>query len=409
MHVVLPHARALADELARELVRAGARAEVVGEVRLGRELVSELTLVCDRAPSEVIAALSAPDLVLASADGGVRGTLTLDHADVPVRVRCTTARGYLEAVVRHSGTEAHVAALDAHARARGTTLSEASSAAADERAFYAALDLPFLTPELRDSAELDSPALIERVSGVFHVHTRWSDGVESVASMARAAKQRGFSYLGISDHSRAAHYANGLDIDRLLEQRRDVAAARRDVPDVTIFHGIEVDILPDGTLDLPDDVLAQLDFVVASVHSELQLSRDEQTARVVRALEHPLVTILGHPTGRLLLGRPGIELDLEVVARAAAKHGVFLEINTTGQRLDLCADDIRVARDLGASFAIDPDAHEPIGFDMIPYGVILARRARLAPEHVLNSRNAAEVGAFLAERRERARATLGLA
>jgi DNA polymerase (family 10) len=311
--------------------------------------------------------------------------------------------------VRHSSAEAHVAALDERARARGTTVSEVARNAEDEHAFYAALELPFITPELRDSDALDAPSLIEDVRGVFHVHTTWSDGIGSIELMARAAHERGFSYLGISDHSRAAHYANGLDIDRLLAQGREVEQARLAVPEITIFHGIEVDILPDGTLDLPDDVLAQLDFVVASVHSELQLSRAEQTARVLRALEHPLVTILAHPTGRLLLGRPGIELDIPSVARVAARNGVCLEINTTGQRLDLCADDARVAAELGASFAINPDAHEPRGFDMIPFGVILARRARLSADRVLNTRDAAEMRSYLVARRERAIAALGLA
>jgi len=399
MHVVLPHARALADELAAELIRHGGRAEVVGAVRAGIELIGELMLVCDRAPSEVIAALRAPDLTLSSADGGVVGTLALEHAAVPVHVRCTTPRGFLDAVVRTSGSDAHVSALEARARERGTTLAAVTRAAEDEQAVYAALDLPFISPELRDSAALDAPELIEDVRGVFHVHTTWSDGVTSIAAMARAASERGFEYIGISDHSRAAHYANGLDVDRLLEQRRDVERARVEVPQITIFHGIECDILPDGTLDLPDDVLAQLDFVVASVHSDLELSRDEQTARVVRALAHPLVTILGHPTGRLLMGRPGIQVDLDAVARAAAEHHVFLEINTTGQRLDLCADHARAAADLGASFAISPDAHEPRGLDLVPFGVLLARRARLTADRVLNSRDAREMSAFLQARR----------
>jgi DNA polymerase (family 10) len=409
MHVVLPHARALADELARELIRSGARADVVGEVRLGHELIGELTLVCDRAASEVIGLLRAPDLSLARTNGGVIGTLALEHAAVPVRIHCTSARGYVEAVVRSSGAEEHILALESRARDRGTTLSDAANAATDEEAFYAGLDLQFLSPELRDSASLEAPALVEDVRGVFHVHTTWSDGVGSIALMARAAYERGFSYIGISDHSRAAHYANGLDVDRLLRQRLEVERARIEVPDITIFHGIECDILADGTLDLPDDVLAQLDFVVASVHSDLELTRDEQTRRVVRALDNPLVTILGHPTGRLLLGRPGIQIDIATVARAAAERGVFLEINTTGQRLDLCAEHARLAASLGASFAISPDAHEPRGFDMVPFGIILARRARLGPDQVMNTRDAAQMREFLAARRRYAATSLGLA
>lgn len=405
MELVLPHARAIADEIVGVLVRKGMRAEIVGAIRRAEELVSDMVIVCDRSAPEVAEIVDASDLALRIVDGGLVGVLSLDHGDIALRFHCTSEADWVEAVVRHTGSEEHVEALSAHARARGQSLSRISAEVADEVALYEALELPFVPPELRDAAHLEVPSLssmLERVRGTFHVHTTWSDGIVGVAPMARAARTLGLEYLGISDHSRAAHYANGLDPARLAQQRDDVERARRDVHGITLLHGIECDILEDGTLDLPDEVLARLDFVVVSTHSHLDLDRHAQTARVLRALAHPLVTILAHPTGRLLLGRPGIELDLDEVARAAARHGVFLEINTTAQRLDLSADQARRAAALGASFSIDPDAHEPRGLETLPFGVLLARRARLPRDRVLNSRSAADVQRLLLARRKAA-------
>jgi DNA polymerase (family X) len=396
MQVVLPHGRAIADELALELVKRGARVEVVGDLRRGHELVDELTIVCDVAPSEAEHVLQADDLELVRSPGGLAGTLNLDHGPVPVRVRCTTVRGFVDAVLRESSSAAHVSALEARAEAMGTSLAAITAASVNEHAVYLALDLPYVPPELRDSESFEVPSLVTGLRGVFHAHTTWSDGVLGVAPMARAAMDRGLEYLGISDHTRAAYYANGLDPERLRDQRRDVAKARREVPGITILHGVECDILEDGTLDLPDAVLSDLDFVIASVHSHLDLTLEQQTARVVRALSHPLVVMLGHPTGRLLLGRDPIQIDLDRVAQAAAKHDVFLEINTTAQRLDLCADHARRAASFGAKFAINPDAHEPRGFDTLQFGILLARRARLAADQVLNTLSADQIRARLA-------------
>jgi len=399
MELVLPHARAIADEIVGVLVRSGARAEIVGAARRAEELVEELAIVCDRAASEVAEIVEAADLSLERVDGGLAGILALDHGPVAIRFRCTTIGGYVEALVRETGSVEHVAALDAHASARGQDLASLSAEVADEEALYDALELPFVPPELRDLSTLTVPQLVELVRGTFHVHTTWSDGIVGVAPMARAARTLGLEYLGISDHSRAASYANGLDPERLALQRDDVERARHDVPGITLLHGIECDILEDGTLDLPDEVLATLDFVVASVHSHLDLDHHAQTARVVRALANPFVTILGHPTGRLLLGRPPITLDLDEVARAAARHGVCLEINTTAQRLDLSAVQARRAAELGAMFCIDPDAHEPRGLETLPFGLLLARRARLSRDRVLNTRNVTDVRAHLRARR----------
>ena len=394
--VVLPHGRALADELVAELSHGGVRAEPVAAIRQAIELIGEIVLVCDHAPSEVLAILGrSRGVELNRIEGGLEGSITLDHGPLYLRIRCTSPRGFVDAVLRESATAEHIAALEARAAERGTTLAAITHESADETAVYAALDLELISPELRDDGSLESPAVLSAIRGVFHAHTTWSDGLLGVAPMARAALERGLEYLGVSDHTRAAHYANGLDIDRLREQRREVTRARREVPGITILHGVECDILEDGTLDLPDEELEPLDFVIASVHSHLDLPRGQQTRRVMRALGHPHVSMLGHPTGRLLLAREPSQIDLDEVARAAAQNNVFLEMNTTAQRLDLSANQARRAAAVGASFVINPDAHEPRGFDTLPFGVLLARRARLSAERVLNTRSVDEVRSLL--------------
>jgi DNA polymerase (family 10) len=253
------------------------------------------------------------------------------------------------------------------------------------------------------------PELVAEVRGIFHVHTTWSDGAATITDMARAARDAGFAYAGITEHSKTASYAGGLDATQLARQARAIARARREVPGFAILHGVEVDVLPDGSLDLDDATLASLDFVIASVHARLDMRDDEMTARLLRAVSHPLVTILGHPTGRLLLGRKGSSFDIEAVAAAAAANDTFLEINANPQRLDLSEDLVRRAAARGASFAIDPDAHSPRGVRDTALGVSVARRAGLAASQVLNTRGATEVAAYLATRRRKAKRALALA
>jgi DNA polymerase (family 10) len=240
------------------------------------------------------------------------------------------------------------------------------------------------------------------LGGVFHVHTDWSDGTATLEEMAAAAASAGLAYVGISDHSRAASYANGLDAERLREQRATVSAAREKYPNLSILHGVEVDILADGSLDLDDDTLASLDFVIASVHSRLAMEPKEMTARIIRAVSHPLVTMLGHPTGRLLLGRRGYSFDVAEVAKAAAANDTYLEINANPHRLDLSAELARRAAAFGARFCINPDAHSPRGFVDTDLGVVVARRAGLERAQVLNALAKDELLRALEERKARA-------
>jgi DNA polymerase (family 10) len=402
----------MALEMARlaneALVRAGlGEATVVGEARRGVELVRELALLL---PGRATASDVARALERATACEGA----WVEGRDVvrmrfggggPVRVTLVPPSRWLEAVFRETGNPRHVRWLETKARAAGG-LRRACARARTEREVYDSLGVPYAPPELREGPTRRVPELVDSVRGVFHVHTTWSDGAASIVDMGRAARDAGFAYVGITEHSKAATYARGLDARQLARQSRAVARARKELPDVRLLHGVEVDVLRDGSLDLDDATLASLDFVIASVHEDLEMSERQMTRRLVRAVSHPLVTILGHPTGRLLLGRQGVAFDVEAVATAAAANDTFLEINANPQRLDLGADLVRRAAARGARFAIDPDAHTPRGVRDTWLGVSVARRAGLGSDQVLNAAGTEEVVAYLSSRRGRARKRL---
>jgi DNA polymerase (family 10) len=402
----------MALEMARlaneALARAGlGEATVVGEARRGVELVHELALLLPgRAPARDVARA----LERATACEGA----WVDGRDVvrmrfggggPVRVTLVPPSRWLETVVRETGSSRHVRWLETKARTSGG-LRRACARARTERDVYDSLGVPYAPPELREGPTRRVPELVDAVRGVFHVHTTWSDGAASIVDMARAARDAGFAYVGITEHSKAATYARGLDARQLARQSRAVARARKELPDVRLLHGVEVDVLRDGSLDLDDATLASLDFVIASVHEDLEMSERQMTRRLVRAVSHPLVTILGHPTGRLLLGRQGVTFDVEAVATAAAANDTFLEINANPQRLDLGADLVRRAAARGARFAIDPDAHTPRGVRDTWLGLSVARRAGLGADQVLNAAGTEEVVAYLSSRRGQARKRL---
>jgi DNA polymerase (family 10) len=387
-------------------LRAGGASDVAvsGDARRGTELVRELVMVARGIDASLAAAVLDG---VASLGGGRASTKGSDvrivvHGALPVRVRIAKDEDWLYTLVTSTGDGGYVRWLESRAKGR---LAEACAQASSEEALYAAIGVRYAPPELRVGASPRVPAELvarEEVRGVFHVHTDWSDGTQSILEMARAASAAGFSYVGISDHSHAASYANGLDAARLEEQRAAIAIARREVPGCAIFHGVEVDILEDGALDLADETLAALDFVIASVHSRMGMSEAEMTARIVRAVSHPLVTILGHPTGRLLLGRKGYTFDVAAVARAAAANDTYLEINANAQSLDLDADLVRRAAAEGARFAIDPDAHAARGLHDTRLGVTMARRAGLASHQLLNARDRAAIEHVLTERKSAA-------
>jgi DNA polymerase (family 10) len=217
--------------------------------------------------------------------------------------------------------------------------------------------------------------------------------------MVRGARERGWHYLGVSDHSVSAVYASGLDVERIREQHREIRELAREFPDFTIFKGIESDILADGTLDYDDDVLSEFDFVIASVHSRFRMPREEMTERILTAVRHPAVAVLGHPSGRLLLTREAYPVDLERVVTEAGRLGVAVELNANPQRLDLDWRHLRSAVDQGVLIAICPDAHDVAGYDDTFLGVAAARKGWLTKKDVLNCRSAEEVAEFFRARR----------
>jgi len=383
------------------LLRAGlGDAVIVGDARRGVEVVGELSMVV-RGPCETTTLARA--LRRAAAGDGVeivdsRTVRMRFEGGGPARVLVVPPGAFVEALLRGTGSARHVRWLSAMAADEGG-LGAVCKRCRTEEDLYAALGMPYAPPELREGSTRTVPELVREVRGIFHVHTTWSDGAATIADMARAARDAGFGYAGITEHSKTASYAGGLDATQLGKQARAIARARREVPGIAILHGVEVD----------DLTLASLDFVIASVHARLDMQDREMTTRLLRAVSHPLVTILGHPTGRLLLGRKGSSFDVEAVAAAAAANDTFLEINANPQRLDLSEDLVRRAAARGAHFAIDPDAHSPRGVRDTALGLSVARRAGLGPSQVLNTRGAREVAAYLATRRRKAKRALALA
>jgi DNA polymerase (family 10) len=286
-------------------------------------------------------------------------------------------------------------------------------AGADEASVYAALGLDFIPPELREGQDEIKlarahrlPALVEDkdLLGILHAHTDRSDGVATLGEMVKATKARGYRYFGVADHSKSAHYAGGLTVEEIEQQHAEIDATNAKLGKTfRIFKGIESDILPDGSLDYPDDVLARFDFVVASVHGQFRLDKAKQTERILRAVANPFTTILGHMTGRQLLRRPGYEVDIDRILAACAKHAVAVEINANPWRLDLDWRWHRRALELGCMMSINPDAHSTSELDLTHWGVEMARKGGVPKERVLNALSVCDITAHFEQRRGRAR------
>lgn len=367
-----------------------------GELRRKLETVGAL--------EAVVVGATGPELEAAFAEfeserleSGVGVALQLEGREVVLHAVSDDVLG--AAVVFRTGDEAFVAALQARAEAQSLTFTAAGLAqdgqvlpTPGEADVFTRLELPYTPPERRD-VPLGEPSknliTLADVRGLIHNHTSWSDGAVPLREMVARARALGYSYLALADHSKTSYYANGLSVERVFAQAREVAAVRQELrdegSDFALLHGMEVDIMPDGGLDYPDEVLATLDYAVVSVHQHFTLAKAKQTERVVRAVQNPYASILAHPTGRLLLQRPGYEIDLEAVIQACADTGTVVELNASPYRLDL---DWRVARralELGCRFSIDPDAHHPDGYDDVRYGVLMARKAGLRAADVVNT------------------------
>jgi DNA polymerase (family 10) len=396
------------------------RAELAGSVRRHGETIgdADVVAVC-RDPRAVAASFaSAPGVQSVSAADTSSPRLTyVDGARLDLH--CVSNAHFAVALWRATGSGAHVAAVSARLSERGYSLDGDSVrdtrgvevAVSDEEQLYALAGLAFIPPEMREAqgeiARAATGAMPELLAlsdirGAIHCHSTWSDGKATIAQMAHAARERGWSYIGITDHSQAAFYAGGLSPDRVLAQHDEIDALNAASPDFRILKGVECDILADGALDYDDALLDRFDFVVASVHSRFSMDLTTMTDRVLRALDDPHLTVLGHPTGRLLLSRDAYAIDMHAVIEKAGAVGAAVEINADPQRLDLDWRLIPEAREHGVTLEIGPDAHSTTGLDNMAFGVGIARKGGVEAKHVLNAWPVDDVLAFARARHERA-------
>ncbi|MBL0920677.1 MAG: DNA polymerase/3'-5' exonuclease PolX [Phycisphaerales bacterium] len=422
--VAMPIAEAIVARLT-PIAGAGAVA-YAGSLRRGKDTIGDIDILAAVTDGAGLgeAFRSMPEVTQVLAAGESKSSVRLKTARghvVQADLRIVPPESFGAAMLYFTGSKEHNVRLRERALRMGMTLNEyglypedkakappqsrgvRAVASKTEADVYAALELPFVPPELReDAGELDRPAgqafgLIEQgdVRAELHAHTTASDGAMSIEELARAAKSRGFHTIAVTDHSKSSAIAGGLSPERLLEHIEAVHAARRNVEGVTILAGSEVDILADGSLDYEDELLARLDIVVASPHASLRQSEKEATARLIRAVQNPYVRILGHPTGRIINKRAGLSIDIRAVAEAAAARNVALEINANWLRLDLRDAHVRAALEAGSLIAIDCDVHAETDFDHLRYGVLTGRRGGLTPERCVNTWSAERLRAWL--------------
>jgi len=409
---VLPDARAIA-----EVLRATPGVEALslaGSLRRMRDTIADVDIVvATRAPDALMARfVSLPQVGQVLLHGSTRSSVLMGRAGVQCDVRAVAPESYGAALQYFTGSKDHNVQLRELGVRLGLKINEygvfrvdgeARIAGAAEADVYGAVGLPWIPPEIREGqgeialAQRGAlPALVAAsdIRGELHMHTTWSDGKDTAEAMARAAKALGREYVCVTDHSPALKFAGGVTVDALLEHARAVAEIE-DRVGLRILMGAEVDILADGALDYPDDVLASLDVVVGSVHSRMGMPPDALTRRIVRAVENPHLDILGHPTGRLLGERAPMEFDMEAVVDAACRTETALEINASPERLDLSDVHVRLARDRGAWFEIGTDAHRASEFASLEYGIGTARRGWVEAARVINTWPLATLLAFL--------------
>jgi DNA polymerase (family 10) len=422
--VRLDRALALANHILEGLAQAPAiqRMELCGSLRRRRETIKDIDiLISSDDPAPIMERfVSLPGVVQVIGQGDTKSSVVVEgdgRTMMNADLRIVTDEQFPFALHYFTGSKDHNIAMRVRAQEYGLKLNEYELAgdkrriaARDEADIYRALDMAYIPPELReDTGEMEAavagrlPHLLveDDIKGVFHCHTTYSDGVNSIEEMAHAAKALGLKYLGLADHSQSLTVANGLSPQRVKHQQAEIDRVNATLKGFTIFKGIECDILPDGRLDYHDDVLASFDYIVASVHSHFNQTREEMTVRIVRAIRNPHTTMLGHATGRLLLKRDGYPVDLEAVLQAAAEAGTMVEINAHPARLDLDWVHCKRAKALGVKLVINPDAHSTDEIALYRYGVDVARRGWLERGDVFNTKSLAEVTKALAARKQR--------
>ncbi len=412
--IALPSAQAILTELlALPNVLEGALA---GSIRRGKPTIGDIDIliaVADMSHSPAIMThfVNMPQVARILGQGETKSSIEL-HNGLQADLRVLVKEKWGTALNYFSGSKEHNVRMRQLALAKGLSLNEHAYSPVDadgniiedapkifcdtEEAVYSQVGLPFVPPELREDAgeieaaqrgELPNLITINDIKGDLHMHTTYSDGIASVQQMAEEAYSRGLQYIVITDHSRSLGIANGLSIERLLAQQEEVRHVDALMAGkIRVFHGTEMDINADGGLDYPDEILAQLDFVIASLHVSLRQERAQITQRLLNAIQNPHVDMIGHPTARYIPDRDPVDADMDAVFESAKTHSKVLEINANPRRLDLDASYVRRAVDMGILLAINTDAHQPSHFDLMPYGIMTARRGWAEAKNVLNTR-----------------------
>jgi DNA polymerase (family X) len=405
---------AVAEEIANALVEHLATLEGIGNVEIAgsfrrkKETIGDLDILvtCAKNVPCMDHCVAFDEVAEVLGRGPTKCTLRL-RSGLQVDIRVVAERSLGAALHYFTGSKAHNIAIRKMGLERNLKVNEygvfkgsRQIAGATEAEVYAQVDLPYIEPELReDTGEIQAaqqgrlPKLLrlDQIRGDLHCHTSESDGRNTLVEMAKAAQTRGYEYLAICDHSKRVAMAHGLDAKRLREQIRQIDRLNRKLNGITLLKSCEVDILENGSLDLPNEILKELDLTVCSIHYRLNLPAKQQTERILRAMDNPFFRILGHPTGRLINQRPSANMDIERIMRAAAERECFLEVNAQPDRLDLSDVHCKLAKELGVKLAISTDAHRTSDLDFMRFGVDQARRGWIEPEDVLNTLRLAEV------------------
>ncbi len=387
---------------------------IVGEVRRHCEIVNTLEFVVCIDLNDTIEVIDRIRNIaeISKLTEENKNSILIKHSDgFLIRLYFSDEKNYPIVLFQQTGSKEHVSsAIRSKFRKEpvcndsGVLIEPALDGSDDESEIYKRLGIPLIPPELREnSGEIEDslPRLISDndIKGILHVHTTYSDGVNTLDEMVNTCIDAGYGYLGICDHSQTAFYANGLQPERLKLQHEEIDTLNEKYQDFTIFKGIESDILIDGSLDYTEDILETFDFVVASVHSKLNMPKEEAQKRLEAAIRNPYTTILGHPTGRLLLSRKGYELDMVKIFEAAVEEQVVIELNASPYRLDIDWRSCKLAREMGVKIAINPDAHSIHGLDDIRYGVGIARKGWLEPDDVINCLISEDIGEYFKNRK----------
>ncbi|SMB98958.1 DNA polymerase (family 10) [Thermanaeromonas toyohensis ToBE] len=406
--VPLGVARPLAELFCRQLraLPGVDRVEMAGSVRRGCPMVGDVDILVGMVSAEANSLFE-----VIERHPQVKEVIKVENnhlslrtwTGVKVEIFVVPAEKFVASWLYLTGSAAHREELGIYAKEAGFSLEDAGLPSrleevhvflTSEEEFYSRLSLPFIAPELREGrgevkvakeGRLPRLVTLEDIKGDLHCHTRYSDGLHTIKEMVEAARARGYRYLAITEHSRSLAVARGLSLEQLLAQKEEITRLNEELEDFTILAGIEVDILPDGRLDYEDEILAQMDLVIASIHSGFRQDEEQMMARLEAALRHPYVDILGHPTGRMLGRRPAYAINLEKVLELAAETGTILEINASPDRLDLDEVAARRAKEYGIPLAINTDAHDAGRLEDMEYGLAVARRAWLEPEDIVNT------------------------